>query len=76
MELLSSLTSIVLLFAALTCPASADADGTYLWDPPVPNEANVYARVIELKHAGDLNGNLLATWEHWYERLFTTTRPC
>ena len=30
------------------------------------NEANVYARVIELQHAGDQNGKLLATWEHWY----------
>lgn len=45
---------------------SADSTGAYLWDPPVDNEANVYARVIELKNAGAQNGRLQATWEHWY----------
>ena len=37
------------------------------------NEANVYARVIELKHAGAMNGKLLATWEHWYTEGSDTT---
>ncbi|KAL1896056.1 hypothetical protein Sste5346_004795 [Sporothrix stenoceras] len=46
--------------------ASADSPGSYLWDPPVDNEANVYARIIELRNAGAQNGRLLATWEHWY----------
>ncbi|KIH87307.1 hypothetical protein SPBR_04877 [Sporothrix brasiliensis 5110] len=47
---------------------AADSQGSSLWDPPVDNEANVYARVIELQHAADhkVNGRLLATWEHWY----------
>ena len=53
----------------------ADTQGSYLWDPPVDNEANVYARVIELQHAGDSNGNLLATWEHWYTNGPETTDP-
>lgn len=44
----------------------ADAEGSYLWDPPVNNEGNAYSRVIQLQHAGDANGKLLATWEHWY----------
>lgn len=44
----------------------ADSEGSYLWDPPVNNEGNSYSRVIQLQHAGDANGRLLATWEHWY----------
>lgn len=56
-----------LCLAAAISRTAADGQGAYLWDPPVDNEANVYARVIELQHAGDHhNGRLLATWEHWY----------
>ncbi|KAH8878934.1 neuraminidase [Thozetella sp. PMI_491] len=44
----------------------ADGQGSFLWEPAYANEANVYARVIELQHAGPGNGKLLATWEHWY----------
>lgn len=44
----------------------ADSEGSYLWDPPINNEGNGYSRVIQLQHAGDANGKLLATWEHWY----------
>lgn len=39
---------------------------TTIWQPQELNEANAYARVIALEHAGDQNGKLLATWEHWY----------
>lgn len=53
----------------------ADYPGSYLWDPPVANEANVYARVIELKHAGSMSGKLLATWEHWYTEDAASSLP-
>ncbi|KAJ5112666.1 hypothetical protein N7532_000711 [Penicillium argentinense] len=54
----------------LSSPSQADSVGTPLWQAPVLNEVNAYARVIELQHAGDQNGKLVATWEHWY-----TTAP-
>ena len=44
----------------------ADSDGYSVYDRALDNEANGYARVIQLQHAGDMNGKLLATWEHWY----------
>ncbi|CAK7221818.1 hypothetical protein SBRCBS47491_004658 [Sporothrix bragantina] len=57
-----------LLTTSLAALVVADGQGAYLWDPHVDNEANVYARVIELQHTGNssLDGTLLATWEHWY----------
>lgn len=58
------------LSALVASPAQADSVGYPLWQAPVLNEANAYARVIELQHAGYRNGKLLATWEHWY-----TTAP-
>lgn len=51
---------------AAISPVVADAQGSLLWDPTHKNEANIYARIIELQHAGPNNGKLLATWEHWY----------
>ncbi|TPX10403.1 uncharacterized protein E0L32_008622 [Thyridium curvatum] len=64
------------LYAAYAItPTVADAKGSYLWDPPMNNEANVYPRVIELKHAGSENGKLLATWEHWYTKGPDTSDP-
>ncbi|OGE57141.1 hypothetical protein PENARI_c002G06669 [Penicillium arizonense] len=54
------------LAAVFISPVVADSTGSFLWDPTVDNEINTYARVIELQHAGDKNGRLLATWEHTY----------
>lgn len=51
------------VFAAVPHKNSA---WTTIWKPQAPNEANAYARVIALEHAGYQNGKLLATWEHWY----------
>ena len=53
---------------AFIMPAAADAEGSYLWERIQRNETNTYARVVELQHAGVLNGRLLATWEHHYTR--------
>ncbi|KAJ5454191.1 uncharacterized protein N7458_005147 [Penicillium daleae] len=60
---ISVLSSLTTLFIS---PVVADSNGSSLWDPTVNNEINTYARVIELQHAGDKNGRLLATWEHTY----------
>jgi len=46
--------------------ALADGTPNLLYTPTSPNEANAYARVIQLEHAGPANGTLLATFEHWY----------
>ncbi|CAI7667496.1 unnamed protein product [Penicillium pancosmium] len=54
---------------------SADSSGSFLWNPRWINGANVYARVIELQHAGDQNGKLLATWEHWYTKGKNSDEP-
>ena len=45
--------------------AAADATGNLMYAPTSANEANAYARVIELQHAGAENGTLLGTFEHW-----------
>jgi len=58
--------TIQIVGVAIASLVVADSEGTYLWNPPYSNEANGYARVIELQHAGDRNGRLIATWEHWY----------
>lgn len=58
--------AIAALWSAAVTPVAADAQGSFLWEPAYDNEANVYARVIELHYAGADNGKLLATWEHWY----------
>ena len=44
----------------------ADSDGSSVYTRALDNEANGYARVIQLQHAGEMNGKLLTTWEHWY----------
>jgi BNR repeat protein/3-keto-disaccharide hydrolase len=46
--------------------ALADGMGNLLYTPTSASEANAYARVIALQHAGSENGTLLATFEHWY----------
>ncbi|KAG2415817.1 hypothetical protein HFD88_007009 [Aspergillus terreus] len=51
---------------AFISSVTADSPGSPLYLGAFPNEANGYARVIQLQHAGDQNGKLLATWEHWY----------
>ena len=59
--------AVVLGFAVLpSSPALADGTGNLLYTPTSANEANAYARVIQLQHAGADNGTLLATFEHWY----------
>lgn len=60
---ISTLLSLTTLFISAVV---ADSPGSVLWDPRVDNEINNYARVIELQHAGDKNGRMLATWEHTY----------
>jgi hypothetical protein len=68
------LLSYLLMVAAITLVASvlpgaralADGPGNLLYTPTSATEANAYARVIELRHAGADNGMLLATFEHWY----------
>ncbi|KAH8812604.1 Sialidase, partial [Xylogone sp. PMI_703] len=72
---LVNLAYSVICWIGVISPVFADSWGSYLWDPPVDNEANVYARVIELKHAGSMNGKLLATWEHWYTLDSTSMLP-
>ncbi|KAJ5974160.1 hypothetical protein N7481_011370 [Penicillium waksmanii] len=62
------LVAQVLIAAPSFVSVSADSGGSFLWNPPWFNEANVYARMIKLQHAGDRNGKLLATWEHWYTK--------
>lgn len=52
---------------AITSAVVADSTGSILY-PAANNEAEVYARVIELKHAGTSNGHLLATFENWYTK--------
>jgi hypothetical protein len=47
-------------------PALADGTPNLLYTPTSQNEANAYARVIQLQHAGAADGTLLATFEHWY----------
>ena len=61
-------------FLATLTMAVADYAGELLWDPPT-NEFNVYARVIELQHAGNSTGKLLATWEHWYNTTADGSTP-
>jgi hypothetical protein len=54
---------------AVFLPASravADGTGNLIYTPSSANEANAYARMITLQHAGAQNGTLLATFEHWY----------
>ncbi|HEY6738578.1 MAG TPA: family 16 glycoside hydrolase [Actinopolymorphaceae bacterium] len=65
------LAGAVLLTGALcvtpTAPAAADAPGELLYRPTSSTESNAYARMIRLAHAGEQNGRLLATWEHWHD---------
>ncbi|KAJ2958144.1 hypothetical protein NQZ79_g6219 [Umbelopsis isabellina] len=43
-----------------------DSKGQLLYTPAKPKaEFNQYARTVKLKHAGNLNGRLLTTFEHW-----------
>jgi hypothetical protein len=43
-----------------------DSKGQLLYTPTDPKaEFNQYARIIKLEHAGNLNGRLLAIFEHW-----------
>lgn len=59
--------ALAALLALLIGPAAARADDTghLLYTPTSATEANAYARVIRLAHAGGDDGRLLATFEHW-----------
>ncbi|KAJ5239620.1 hypothetical protein N7468_004239 [Penicillium chermesinum] len=71
-----SLAAYYALASVLTNPlTTADSTGNYLWKRAEDNEANTYARVIQLQHAGHQNGKLLATWEHVYTESATNATP-
>ncbi|KAE8315219.1 hypothetical protein BDV41DRAFT_574918 [Aspergillus transmontanensis] len=57
-----ALSSLVVLFASFTLAAYNS-----LWSPSQGGELVGYSRVIELQHAGDANGKLLAAFEHWHD---------
>ncbi|OQD75679.1 hypothetical protein PENDEC_c006G00231 [Penicillium decumbens] len=63
---LSKVTARALISLAALYAESTVATSDSLWHPQYTNEDAAYARVIQLEHAGDANGKLLATWEHWY----------
>ncbi|KAE8363254.1 hypothetical protein BDV27DRAFT_159008 [Aspergillus caelatus] len=54
-----ALSSLVVLFTSSTLAAYNS-----LWSPSQSGEVVGYSRVIQLQHAGDANGKLLATFEH------------
>lgn len=52
------------LLAMIVPPAAADDPGRLIHEPDQSgSESNIYARVIELAHAGESNGRLLMTFE-------------
>lgn len=55
--------TLITAAAVAAVPAAADDDGQLLHDPAGTAENNIYARTVELAHADDLNGRLLATFE-------------
>jgi hypothetical protein len=67
----SMLRLVAALAIFVTClagaPAAADSPGDRMYTPTSANESNAYARVIRLQHAGEMDGRLLATFEHWYD---------
>ncbi|HEY8455101.1 MAG TPA: family 16 glycoside hydrolase [Actinopolymorphaceae bacterium] len=66
-RLLVLAAAVVVSVTCLGGAATADSAGERMYTPTTPNESNAYARVIRLQHAGELNGRLLATFEHWYD---------
>jgi hypothetical protein len=53
-----------MLSAVIASPASADERGQLIHEPDLSGtESNIYARVIELAHAGARSGRLLMTFE-------------
>jgi len=67
-SLLGLIAATVLAGTCLaSSPVAADSPGNLLYRPTTQNESNAYARVIRLQHAGELNGRLLATFEHWFD---------
>ena len=63
---LSSVTGRTLISLAALNALSIVTAYVSLWQPQFSNEATATARVIQLKHADDSTGNLLATFEYWY----------
>lgn len=64
-RLAAAVAAVVLGAGLLSTPAAADAGGTPVYVPTSASEANAYARMIELHHAGADTGRLLTTFEHW-----------
>lgn len=66
----SAFAAVMLALAGImlygSSPALADGTSNLLYTPTSSHEANAYARMIQLRHAGAANGTLLATFEHWY----------
>jgi hypothetical protein len=63
---LSSMTARALILYAVLFAKYTLAASDVLWQPAQNVEGIGYSRVIQLQHAGSANGNLLATFEHWY----------
>lgn len=66
---LALLLGLVSAAAGLTGsrPAAADSGGEFMYRAESTNEANIYARVIRLQHAGAVNGRLLGTFERHHD---------
>jgi hypothetical protein len=67
-----------ILFGCLLSSVSialANSSGKPVYQVTSENEVTGYARVIRLAHSGSLNGELLATFEHWYNNVQNPTVP-
>ncbi|KAJ5114170.1 hypothetical protein N7456_002704 [Penicillium angulare] len=64
MAVLSSVIARVLIPLVVLFANHAFAAYNSLWSPSQSGELVGYSRVIQLQHAGDANGKLLATFEH------------
>ncbi|KAE8135085.1 Sialidase [Aspergillus pseudotamarii] len=64
MAKLSGITAHALSLLVLLFTSSTLAAYNSLWSPSQSGEVVGYSRVIEIHHAGDANGKLLATFEH------------
>src|SRR5487761_1380371 len=63
----TTIVIIVMILSILTRAAHANAIGHPVYQTTSSSEVTGYARVIQLQNSGSLwNGELLATFEHWY----------
>lgn len=61
---MAKLSSVTARTLSLLVTCSTLAAYNSLWSPSQTGEVVGYSRVIQLQHAGDANGRLLATFEH------------